>query len=233
MAPMSRAGLMAACVLTCIGFELVWSAGQVLVASSAQDRPQPAPDLYHWVLPVNESGVEVATLHPNDCYVVQQAQGNGYFGVPTAVLRQYQNQLASSFAHSVDDDLSPLECTEGSCLDLRQIIDALELELESVNSRQVRNVAHRPSPVDAFFGGAYTDVGSSDRGRFRNAPEQRMVFQHLATARRDNCYEAKLPRTLTIHVRGHGRQAARSGIYQGFLYIEHHHPQIAGQTTAD
>jgi hypothetical protein len=25
----------------------------------------------------------------------------------------------------------------------------------------------------------------------------------------------------------------RSGVYQGYLYVEHHHPEIAGKTVAD
>jgi len=105
--------------------------------------------------------------------------------------------------------------------------------MAAVNRRQRRSIDHRPSPADSFYGGAYTDVGSEERERFRNLPEQRMLFQHLATARRDNCYEAKMPRTLTIHVRDHEERLNRSGVYQGYLYVEHHHPEIAGKTVAD
>jgi len=25
----------------------------------------------------------------------------------------------------------------------------------------------------------------------------------------------------------------RSGVYQGYLYVEHHHPEITGKTVAD
>jgi hypothetical protein len=105
--------------------------------------------------------------------------------------------------------------------------------MDAGNRRRRRRADHRPSPIDHWYGGAYTDVGSDERVRFRNAPQQRMVFRHLATARRGNCYEAKAPRTLTIHVRDQGRRAHRTGVYHGFLYIEHHHPEITGKATAE
>ena len=217
----------------------VFAAGAVAVgcltgpAPAAQQAPRAAPDTYYWVLPVDEPSVEVATLHPNDCYVVQAAYGLAYFGEPTAALRELQTQLLMPIAHRVQTREDHAECTLGTCVQTARVAAALEREMASVDRRYLRRVDHRPSPIDQWFGGAYTDVGSAERERFRRAPEQRMLFQHLATARRGNCYEAKAPRTLTIHVRDQARRAHRTGVYHGFLYVEHHHPEIAGRATAD
>ena len=200
---------------------------------TAQQPSRPAPETYHWVLPVDQPAVEVATLHPNDCYVIQAAEGLAYFGKPTTALRELQEQLLIPVAHAVETRADHAECTLGACLQTTRIAAALEREMAAVNRRYLRRVDHRPTPIDQWYGGAYTDVGSDDRERFRRAPEQRMLFQHLATARRGNCYEAKAPRTLTIHVRDQARRPHRTGVYHGFLYIEHHHPEIAGRATAD
>lgn len=214
---------------------MAFAAGAVAVgclavpAPTAQQPSRPAPETYYWVLPVDQPAVEVATLHPNDCYVVQAAEGLAYFGEPTAVLRELQDRLPAPVAHLVETREHHAECTLGACVETARIASALEREMASVNRRYLRRVDHRPAPIDQWYGGAYTDVGSEDRETFRRAPEQRMLFQHLSTARRGNCYEARSPRTLTIHVRDQGRRAHRTGVYHGFLYIEHHHPEIAGR----
>lgn len=216
-----------------------FAAGAVVVGCLAgpvptgQQPSRPAPDTYHWVLPVDQPAVEVATLHPNDCYVIQAAEGLAYFGEPTPALRELQARLLIPVAHLVETREEHAECRLGACVQTARIAAALEREMLSVDRRYLRRVDHRPTPIDQWFGGAYTDVGSDDRGRFRRAPEQRMLFQHLSTARRGNCYEAKAPRTLTIHVRDQARRTHRTGVYHGFLYIEHHHPEIAGRATAD
>ena len=217
------------------GRRTAFAAGAVAVgclavpAPTAQQPSRPAPETYYWVLPVDQPAVEVATLHPNDCYVVQAAEGLAYFGEPTAALRELQDRLPAPVAHPVETREDHAECTLGACVETARIASALEREMASVNRRYLRRVDHRPAPIDQWYGGAYTDVGSEDRETFRRAPEQRMLFQHLSTARRGNCYEARAPRTLTIHVRDQGRRAHRTGVYHGFLYIEHHHPEIAGR----
>jgi len=98
------------------------------------------------------------------------------------------------------------------------------------DSRLMRQVDHRPSPLDDWFGGAYSDIGSEERETYRNTAEQHMMFRHLATSRRSNCYEAKVPRTLSVHVRDREGHRNRTGVYRGFLYVEHHHPLITGKT---
>ena len=216
-----------------------FAAGAVAVACLAgpvptgQQPSRPAPETYHWVLPVDQPAVEVATLHPNDCYVIQAAEGIAYFGEPTPALRELQDQLLIPVAHRVETREDHAECRLGTCVQTARIAAALEREMRSVNRRYLRRVDHRPTPIDQWYGGAYTDVGSDDRESFRRAPEQRMLFQHLSTARRGNCYEAKAPRTLTIHVWDQARRPHRTGVYHGFLYIEHHHPELAGRATAD
>ena len=200
---------------------------------SAQSESQAAPQLHHWILPVDQSGVEVATLHPNDCYVVRSASGVAFFGQPTDEMRALQRQFVISTAHAVEEVEDHPECTRRACLEVNRLTDQFERAMNEVNQRQIRSIDHRPNPADSFYGGAYTDVGSEERERFQNLPEQRMLFQHLETARRDNCYEAKMPRTLTIHVRDHEQRLNRSGVYQGYLYVEHHHPEITGKTVAD
>ena len=200
---------------------------------SAQSGSQAAPELHHWILPVDQSGVEVTTLHPNDCYGVRAATGAAFFGQPTDEIRNLQHQFVIATSHAVEEAEDHSECTRRGCVEANRLIDQFERAITGLHQRQIRSIDHRPNPSDSFYGGAYTDVGSEERERFRNLPEQRMLFQHLATARRDNCYEAKMPRTLTIHVRDHKQRVNRSGVYQGYLYVEHHHPEITGKTVAD
>lgn len=200
---------------------------------AAQPPARPAPETIHWVLPADQTAVEVATLHPNDCYVVQAAEGLAYFGEPTPALRALQDRLPPPGAHPVRTLAGHAECGLDACVRSARIAAELEREMASVDRRRLRRADHRPTPIDHWYGGAYTDVGSSDRETFRRAPEQRMLFQHLSTARRGNCYEAKAPRTLTIHVRDQARRTHRTGVYHGFLYIEHHHPETTGRSAAD
>ena len=198
----------------------------------AQERHPPVSETFHWVLPANQDGVEVATLHPTDCYVVHQAAGTAYFGEPTPGLQDLQRRLPAAGAHRVTlDDRGA--CAGAACADIARLAEALEKEMETADRRRRRPVDHRPSPIDHWYGGAYTDVGSDRRDRFRNAPEQRMVFRHLATARRGNCYEAKALRTLTIHVRDHGRYPRRTGVYHGLLTVRHRHAEGRGGAVAD
>ena len=207
-----------------------WS--QLHPAASAQSKPRPTPDTYHWVLPANLPGVEVAVLHPNDCYAVQEALGTAYFGALLPPLAELQRQVTDPYAHLVETRDDHLECRDTVCLRLATLTEAIERELAHLDSRLLRDVAHRPSPIDAWFGGAYTDVGSDDRRRYRNAPEQQMMFRHLRASARGNCYEAKAPRTLSIHVRDPRLDRSRAGIHSGFLYIEHHHPTTVGKQIA-
>ena len=217
---------------------------------AAQQRPaQQPPELYHWILPADSHGVAVATLHPNDCYVVRQAAGLAYFGPSTPALRELHRQAGQPLAHLVEAEprLPPdphPECTFGACVEVERVASAIEREMASVNRRAARRVSHDPSPLDNFFGGAYTDVGTDGAGtdadglavraRYRNTPEQQMIVRHLATARRDNCYEATLPRLLTIHVRDHDvERNDRTGVYRGYLYVEHHHPEITGRAVVE
>ena len=198
-----------------------------------ESREQPEPETYHWLLPVNQAGVDVATLHPNDCYVIEDADGLAYFGEPSAAVLELQRQLTIPVAHLVETREDHTECTLGSCLRVAEIAAAIERELQTTGVRRLmREVGHRPSPLDHWFGGAYTDVGSENRQTYSNTPEQRMLFQHLDTRRRSNCYEAKVPRTLSVHVRDLEGHTNRSGVYHGFLYVEHHHPLIVGETVA-
>ena len=165
--------------------------------------------------------------------MVRSATGTAFFGQPTDEIRNLQHQFVIATSHAVEEAEDHSECTRRGCVEAKRLIDQFERAMTGVNRRQIRSIDHRPNPSDSFYGGAYTDVGSEERERFRNLPEQRMLFQHLATARRDNCYEAKMPRTLTIHVRDHEQRVNRSGVYQGYLYVEHHHPEITGKTVAD
>ncbi len=227
---------------------LAVGAGGVLAAGQ-QTPAQPPPDLYHWVLPADSAGVEVATLHPNDCYVVREATGMAYFGPASASLRELQRQAGGARAHRVEMEprLRPEphpECQSGACVEVERVAAAMEREMMGLNQRALRHAAHDPSPLDNFFGGAYSDVGTEGAGtdavgmavraRYRNAPEQQMLVRHLGAARRDNCYEARLPRTLTIHVRDHdAERTGRTGVYRGYLYIEHHHQEITGRVVAE
>ncbi len=190
-----------------------------------QTPTRPTPQTYHWVLPVQHTGVDVATLHPSDCYVVERARGLAYFGVPPPAVVELQRQLSAPVAHIIETTREHPECLLESCLQVDTITQEIERALtESGEPRLLRQVDHQPTPFDSTFGGAYTDVGSEERVPFRNAREQRMIYLHLGTASRSNCYEAKAPRLLSIHVRDYEFHANRTGVYRGFLYIEHHHP---------
>ena len=199
----------------------------------AQEPQEPISETFHWVLPADQEGVEVATLHPTDCYVVHRAEGVAYFGERTDALDSLQRRLPPAGTHRAEALDDHGECADAGCVDLARLEEALEREMTAGSRRSRRRVDHRPSPVDHWYGGAYTDVGSDERARFRNAPEQRMLFRHLATARRGNCYEAKALRTLTIHVRDHEQHARRSGVYHGALTIRHRHAEGRGGAVAD
>ena len=218
-----------AAVLLLTGLLWTLSASEPILTAQTAERPE--SETYHWVLPVDQSGVDVATLHPNDCYVVQSAEGVAYFGEPSAGVLELQRRLTASYAHLVETRDEHPECTLASCLQVTAIAAALEREIVAVSDpRWRRQVNHRPSPVDGWLGGAYSDIGSEDRETYRNTAEQHMLFRHQATSRRSNCYEAKVPRTLSVHVRDREGNRTRTGVYRGFLYVEHHHPLIAGQT---
>ena len=70
---------------------------------TSQYRERPSSETYHWVLPVNHRGVDVATLHPSDCYVVEQAEGVAYFGTSAPALLELQRQIRFPVAHLVAD----------------------------------------------------------------------------------------------------------------------------------
>ena len=208
--------------------------GTARLPLAAQNNPRPEADVYHWVLPVDHDGIEVTVLHPNDCYVVQQAKGVAYFGAPSSELVELQRKLLIPTAHVVASSDKHFECQLASCLNVEVLAKTIEGQFDGFTTkRQLRAVDHSPSPIDDWYGGAYTDVGSEERERFRNAPEQRMLVQHLRTTRRSNCYEAKAPRALSIHVRDQNNRRNRIGVYRGFLYVEHHHPSIVGETVAE
>ena len=203
-----------------------------------QRSRRPDPETYHWVLPAQHSGVEVADLHPNDCYAIERAEGLVYFGTPPPDVLEWQRQLGEPHAHLVDGRYGSVgpsavdehpECALGGCLEMSRLRSVITARLQQLGDRQYRRlVGHRPTPIDGMRGGAYSDVGSDDRPRYRQAPEQRMVYLHLGTAARGNCYEAKVPRTLTIHIRDHQQRTDRTGVYTGYLYVEHHHPGSPG-----
>ena len=208
----------------------------LLTGPALEGRPsavvQPAgrsqPDTYHWVLPAQHSGVEIVDLHPGDCYVIRQVDGVAYFGDPLPGALELQRLLGEPLAHLVQSTGEHAECTLAGCVDAGRLTGALAalfLELGTPQGRRPAN--HRPTPLDGMRGGAYSDVGSDERARYRQAPEQRMVYRHLRTAGRENCYEAEVPRTLTIHVRDGQRRPDRTGVYSGYLYLEHHHPALA------
>ena len=198
--------------------------------AAEQTRRRPRPETYHWVLPAQHGGVEVADLHPGDCYVIQEAAGMVYFGEPWPELTALQAELGDPISHLVETSDEHPECLDGLCLQLARVRAALTVMVEEQgNSRYVRSVRHRPIPIDGLSGGAYSDVGSDERPRYRRAPEQRMAYLHLGTAQRGNCYEAKVPRALSVHVRDQAQRTDRTGVYSGFLYIEHHHDGQGGR----
>ena len=74
----AAAGLAAAAVVGC-------ALGAAVIeghTGAVQRDWRPAPETWHWVLPAQHDGVEVAELHPGDCYVIQEADGLVYFGEP-------------------------------------------------------------------------------------------------------------------------------------------------------
>jgi len=191
------------------------------------------PETYHWVLPAQYDGVDVVELHPGDCYVIQQADGMVYFGDPPPDVAELQPLLGEPVAHIVEEDGDQPVCRLEGCVELARLTEAITAKLmESGAPRSRRSANHRPSPLDGMRGGAYSDVGSSHRTRYRRAAEQRMAYLHRRTARRDNCYEARVPRMLTIHIRDRNESTARTGVYSGYLYLEHHHDPPRGRVAA-
>ena len=199
-------------------------------AGRRQMPRRPDPETYHWVLPAQHSGVTVVELHPNDCYAIQRAEGMVYFGEPPPGVLELQYQLGEPRSHLVGGQDEHPECLLARCFDMSRLSDAItDRLLESGNRPHRRLAGHRPTPLDNMQGGVYSDVGSDDRPRYRQAPEQRMAYLHLGTAGRGNCYEAKVPRTLTLHIRDHQQRTDRTGVYSGYLYLEHHHAAPAGR----
>ena len=202
-------------------------------AELGQRQRRPDPETYHWVLPAQHNGVEVVDLHPNDCYAIQRADGMVYFGAPLPGVLELQRQFGEPHSHFVDSGDEHPECLLARCLDASRLRDAITARLLGSGNRKYRRLAgHRPTPLDNMQGGVYSDVGSDDRSRYRQAPEQRMAYLHLGTAGRGNCYEARVPRTLTMHVRDYQQRADRTGVYSGYLYVEHHHPVLPGRVAA-
>ena len=129
----------------------------------AQTLERPDSDTYHWVLPVDHPGVDVAPLHPHDCYVIQQADGVAYFGELPASATALQRQLPKPIAHPVETREDHPECAFDACRRVAQIAQAIQHELTAArNPRLLRRADHRPTPFDDWFGGAYADVGSAD-----------------------------------------------------------------------
>ena len=191
-------------------------------------RPPP-PETFHWVLPAQHREVTVVDLHPGDCYVIQRIDGMVYFGDPLPDVIELQRELGEPLAHRVESADEHPECRLAGCVDIARLTDAITTRLVDFGEERARRLArHLPSPLDGMRGGAYTDVGSPDRPRYRQAPEQRMAYRHLRTAARDNCYEAEVPRTLSVHIRDSDQRRDRTGVYSGYLYLEHHHPEPLG-----
>ena len=223
------------------GVAAVTVVGCVLGAAALEGRPgaaqqdwRPAPETWHWVLPAQHDGVEVAELHPGDCYVIRQADGIVYFGEPPPDVLDLQKQIGDPIAHLVEEAGEHPECREEGCIAMSRLTAAITSRLvEAGDRRAVRRANHRPSPLDDMRGGAYSDVGSADRPRYRQTREQRMAYLHLRTAARDNCYAAQVPRTMTIHVRDRQHRDDRTGFYSGYLYLEHHHAPLPGRVVSN
>ena len=216
------------------GVGVAAAVGCVLGTAALEDRPsaaqrdrRPAPETWHWVLPAQHDGVEVVDLHPGDCYVIRQVDGIVYFGEPPPGVLELQARLGEPIAHRVEE---VGECREEECIAMSRLTQAIVDRLvEAGDRRAMRRADHRPSPLDDMRGGAYSDVGSEERSRYRQTREQRMAYLHLRTAARDNCYAAQVPRTLTIHVRDRQHRPDRTGFYSGYLYLEHHHAPVPGR----
>ena len=199
-------------------------------SSAAQRDWRPSPETYHWLLPAHHEAVEVVELHPGDCYVIRQVDGLVYFGDPLPGVAELQRHLGDPLSHRVEDADEHPECTREGCLEISRVSQAITTRvLEEGDRRVTRRGNHRPSPLDNMRGGAYSDVGSDARTRFRQTPEQRMAYLHLLTASRENCYEARVPRMLTIHIRDRQYREDRTGFYSGYLYLEHHHAPVPGR----
>ena len=198
--------------------------------SAAQRERRPAPETWHWVLPAQHDGVEVVELHPGDCYVIRQVDGIVYFGEPPPDVLELQARLGEPIAHRVEEVGDHPECREEECIAMSRLTQVIVDRLvEAGDRRAMRRADHRPSPLDDMRGGAYSDVGSEERSRYRQTREQRMAYLHLQTAARDNCYAAQVPRTLTIHIRDRQHRPDRTGFYSGYLYLEHHHAPVPGR----
>ena len=121
----------------------------------AQTREQPAPETCHWVLPVSQPGVDVATLHPNDCYVIQQANDVAHFGEPSANVLELERHLTNPIVDPVDTFEDHPECRLRVCVEVSEIAAAIERELRATgNQSLLRAVDHTPSPFDDWLGGA-------------------------------------------------------------------------------
>lgn len=227
--------------LAAAGFAAAAAIGAVLGAAAPEGRAgagqrgrRPPPDIWHWVLPAQHDGVEVVDLHPGDCYVLRQADGVVRFGAPPPGVLELQRRLGDPFAHRVDEAGEHPECGREECAAASRLMRAIADRLAAVGDRRaLRPADHRPSPLDDMRGGAYSDVGSADRPRYRRTREQRMAWLHLRTAARGNCYAAQAPRTLTVHVRDRQRRADRTGFYRGYLYVEHHHAPAPGRVASN
>ena len=220
--------------LAAVGVAAAAAVGGVLGTAALEGRgevarqdPRPAPETWHWVLPAQHDGVEVVELHPGDCYVIRQVDGIVHFGEPPPGVLELQARLGEPIAHRVEE---VGECREDECIAMSRLTQAIVDRLvEAGDRRAMRRADHRPSPLDDMRGGAYSDVGSEERSRYRQTREQRMAYLHLQTAARDNCYAAQVPRTLTIHVRDRQHRPDRTGFYSGYLYLEHHHAPVPGR----
>ena len=93
--------------------------------AAEQTRRRPRPETYHWVLPAQHGGVEVADLHPGDCYVIQEAEGMVYFGEPWPELTALQAELGDPISHLVETSDEHPECLDGLCLQLARVRAAL------------------------------------------------------------------------------------------------------------
>ena len=218
----------AVCVLA-VGGGLAVLTAAPMEGRAGQTTRQPPPETFHWVLPAQHREVTVVDLHPGDCYVIQRVDGMVYFGDPLPDVLELQRELGEPLAHRVESTDEHPECRLAGCVDIARLTDAITTRVVDAGEERARRLArHLPSPVDGMRGGAYTDVGSADRPRYRQAPEQRMAYRHLRTAARDNCYEADVPRTLSVHIRDSGQPGDRTGVYSGYLYLEHHHPEPRG-----
>ena len=220
------AGVAAAAAVGCV---LGAAALEGRAGAGQRDR-RPAPEIWHWMLPAQHDGVEVVDLHPGDCYVIRQVDGIVYFGEPPPDVLELQGRLGEPIAHRVEEVGEHAECGRDECVAMSRLTAAITSRLVEVGDRRaMRRANHRPSPLDDMRGGAYSDVGSAERPRYRRAREQRMAYLHLRTAARDNCYAAQAPRTLTIHVRDRRHRPDRTGFYSGYLYLEHHHAPVPGR----